>query len=137
MTGAADRLPRLLALVPYLRTHQGAELADVATVFGISVRQIRDDLNLLWVCGLPGGGPGDLLDFAFEGERVSVTEPQTLDRPLKLTADEALALRVAARALADVPGLAERDALESAQAKLAAASAFLDSGDGLGADTMQ
>jgi predicted DNA-binding transcriptional regulator YafY len=125
VTGTADRLPRLLALVPYLRTHQGAELSDVAAVFGIDVRQLRDDLNLLWVCGLPGGGPGDLLDFAFEGETVSVIETQTLDRPLKLTADEALALRVAARALADVPGLAEREALESAQAKLAMASADL------------
>jgi proteasome accessory factor C len=125
MAASADRLPRLLALVPYLRTHQGAELTDVAAVFGIDVRQLRDDLNLLWVCGLPGGGPGDLLDFAFEGETVSVIETQTLDRPLKLTADEALALRVAARALADVPGLAERGALESAQAKLAMASADL------------
>ncbi len=125
MTGSADRLPRLLALVPYLRTHQGADLADVASVFGVDVRQLRDDLNLLWVCGLPGGGPGDLIDFAFEGDTVSVVEPQTLDRPLKLTADEALALRVAARALADVPGLAEREALESAQAKLAFASSAL------------
>ena len=122
MTGSADRLPRLLALVPYLRTHPGAELAEVAAVFGVDVRQLNDDLNLLWVCGLPGGGPGDLIDFAFEGDTVSVIEAQTLDRPLRLTADEALALRVAARALADVPGLAERDALESAQAKLAIAS---------------
>ncbi len=122
MTGAADRLPRLLALVPYLRTHPGAELGEVAAVFGVDVRQLNDDLNLLWVCGLPGGGPGDLIDFAFEGDTVTVVEAQTLDRPLKLTADEALALRVAARALADVPGLAERDALESAQAKLAIAS---------------
>jgi proteasome accessory factor C len=129
MTGAAERLPRLLALVPYLRTHPGAELAEVAAVFGVDVRQLNDDLNLLWVCGLPGGGPGDLIDFAFEGDTVSVIEAQTLDRPLKLTADEALALRVAARALADVPGLAERDALESAQAKLAIASgAIPDSG---------
>ncbi len=122
MSGAADRLPRLLALVPYLRTHQGAQLADVAAVFGVDVRQLHDDLNLLWVCGLPGGGPGDLIDFAFEGDTVSVVDPQTLDRPLRLTADEALALRVAARALADVPGLAEREALDSAQAKLAFAS---------------
>ncbi len=125
MTGAADRLPRLLALVPYLRTHPGADLAEVAGVFGVDVRQLNDDLNLLWVCGLPGGGPGDLIDFSFEGDTVSVVEAQTLDRPLKLTADEALALRVAARALADVPGLAERDALESAQAKLAFASGAL------------
>ncbi len=129
MTTSADRLPRLLALVPYLRTHPGAELAEVAAVFGVDVRQLNDDLNLLWVCGLPGGGPGDLIDFAFEGDTVSVIEAQTLDRPLRLTADEALALRVAARALADVPGLAERDALESAQAKLAIASGAVPGSD--------
>lgn len=122
MTGSADRLPRLLALVPYLRTHPGVDLSELASVFDVDVRQLKDDLNLLWVCGLPGGGPGDLIDFAFEGDRVSVIEPQTLDRPLRLTTDEALALRVAARALADVPGLGEREALESALAKLAFAS---------------
>ena len=137
MTGAADRLPRLLALVPYLRTHPGADLAEVAAVFGVDVRQLNDDLNLLWVCGLPGGGPGDLIDFSFEGDTVTVVEAQTLDRPLKLTADEALALRVAARALADVPGLAERDALESAQAKLAFASGALPESADVSAPPMQ
>jgi proteasome accessory factor C len=137
MTGAADRLPRLLALVPYLRTHQGTELAEVAAVFGVDVRHVRDDLNLLWVCGLPGGGPGDLIDFAFEGDTVRVIEPATLDRPLRLTADEALALRVAARALADVPGLAERAALDSAQAKLAFAGGGVPEPSGSGTVPLQ
>ena len=118
MSGAADRLPRLLALVPYLRTHPGALLDDVAAVFGVSVRQLRDDLNLLWVCGLPGGAPGDLIDLSFEGDTVTVLDPQTLDRPLRLTVDEAQALVVAARTLADVPGLAEREALDRVLAKL-------------------
>jgi proteasome accessory factor C len=112
-------------------------MAEVAAVFGVDVRQLNDDLNLLWVCGLPGGGPGDLIDFSFEGDTVSVVEAQTLDRPLKLTADEALALRVAARALADVPGLAERDALESAQAKLAFASGALPEVGAASAPPMQ
>ncbi|HSP39152.1 MAG TPA: YafY family protein [Frankiaceae bacterium] len=127
MSGAADRLPRLLALVPYLRTHPGALIDDVAAEFGITVRQLRDDLNLLWVCGLPGGAPGDLIDLSFEGETVTVIDPQTLDRPLRLTADEGQALVVAARTLADVPGLAERDALDRVLAKLEGA---LGAGEG-------
>ena len=110
---------------PYLRTHQGAELAEVAAVFGVDIRQTQRRPQPALGVRPARGGPGDLLDFAFEGDTVSVVEAQTLDRPLKLTADEALALRVAARALADVPGLAERDALESAQAKLAFASGAL------------
>jgi proteasome accessory factor C len=118
MSGAADRLPRLLALVPYLRTHPGALLDDVAGVFEVSPRQLRDDLNLLWVCGLPGGAPGDLIDISFEGDTVTLLDPQTLDRPLRLSVDEAQALVVAARTLADVPGLAERDALDRVLVKL-------------------
>jgi proteasome accessory factor C len=117
MSSAADRLPRLLALVPWLRTHPGARIDDVAAEFGVDVRQLRDDLNLLWVCGLPGGAPGDLIDLSFEGETVTVLDAQTLDRPLRLTADEGQALVVATRTLADVPGLAERDALDGVLAK--------------------
>jgi proteasome accessory factor C len=107
-----------LALVPWLRTHPGTRIEDVAAEFGVDVRQLRDDLNLLWVCGLPGGAPGDLIDLSFEGETVTVLDAQTLDRPLRLTADEGQALVVAARTLADVPGLAERDALDGVLAKL-------------------
>lgn len=118
MSGAADRLPRLLALVPYLRTHPGALIDDVAAEFGVTAQQLRDDLNLLWVCGLPGGAPGDLIDIEFEGDTVTVVDPQTLDRPLRLTVDEGQALVVAARTLADVPGLAEREALDRVIAKL-------------------
>jgi proteasome accessory factor C len=122
MSGATDRLPRLLALVPYLRTHPDELIADVAAAFDVTEKQLRDDLELLFVTGLPGGSPGDLIDLSFEGDRVSLLDPQTLDRPLRLTADEATALLVAARALADVPGLQERDALDRAIAKLAEAA---------------
>ena len=122
MSGATDRLPRLLALVPYLRTHPDELITDVAAVFDVSEKQLREDLELLFVTGLPGGSPGDLIDLSFEGDRVSLIDPQTLDRPLRLTADEATGLLVAARALADVPGLQERDALDRAIAKLAEAS---------------
>jgi predicted DNA-binding transcriptional regulator YafY len=117
-----ERLPRLLALLPWLRTRPGVRVAEAAAVFGVTERVLRDDLDLLWCCGLPGGSPGDLIDFAFEGDTVTVVDPQTLDRPLRLTADEAVALLVAARALADVPGLSERAALDRAVVKLEAAA---------------
>jgi proteasome accessory factor C len=108
--------------VPYLRTHPDELIADVAAVFDVTEKQLREDLELLFVTGLPGGSPGDLIDLSFEGDRVSLIDPQTLDRPLRLTGDEATALLVAARALADVPGLQERDALDRAIAKLAEAA---------------
>jgi proteasome accessory factor C len=111
-------LPRLLALVPYLLSRPGVRVAEVAATFGITEDRLRKDLNLLWVCGLPGHGPGDLIDVEFEGDTVTLFEPAGVTRPLRLTVDEALALIVALRALAATPGLSEHDAVDRALAKV-------------------
>lgn len=116
--GSADRLARLLNLVPYLLARPGIEVAEAAADLDVSERQLREDLELLWVCGLPGYGPGDLIDMALDGDRVTITYDAGIDRPLRLTPDEALALVVALRMLAETPGIANRDAIERALAKI-------------------
>ena len=115
---SADRLGRLLNLVPYLLARPGIAVADAADGLGITERQLREDLELLWVCGLPGYGPGDLIDMAFDGDRVTITYDAGIDRPLRLNPDEALALVVALRMLAETPGIGPRDAIERALAKI-------------------
>ena len=121
-TGTSDRMTRLLALVPYLTARPGGvALAEAARDFGVGERQLRSDLELLWMCGLPGYGPGDLIDLAFEGDRVRVTFPAGMVRPLRLTTDEAVALVVALTTLLDLPGLAERDAVSRALDKISVA----------------
>ena len=122
MSTSADRLPRLLALVPYLLARPGILLAEAAADFGVSPQQLRRDLELLWMCGLPGHGPGDLIDLSFDGDTVTVTYDAGISRPLRLTADEALALVVALRTLAEVPGLAGQDAVRRALAKVESAA---------------
>jgi proteasome accessory factor C len=121
VSASAGRLARLLALIPYLTGHPGVAVTDVAEVFDVSEDQLRADLDLLFVCGLPGYTPGDLIDVTYEGDRITVSNADTLARPLRLLPDEALALVVAARSLAAVPGLQERDALARATAKLESA----------------
>jgi len=119
----AERMTRLLALVPYLQARpDGVRLADAAADFGVTEAQLRRDLDLLWVCGLPGHGPGDLIDLAFEGDRVRVTFTAGLVRPLRLSTDEAVALIVALRTLLELPGLAEGEAVSRALAKVSAAA---------------
>jgi proteasome accessory factor C len=115
---SADRLARLLNLVPYLLARPGIELSQAAADLEVTEKQLREDLELLWVCGLPGYGPGDLIDMAFDGDRVTITYDAGIDRPLRLTPDEALALIVALRMLAETPGTANRDAVERALAKI-------------------
>jgi proteasome accessory factor C len=121
-TSNEERLPRLLALVPYLQARPGIGIEQAADDFGITEAQLRKDLTLLWMCGLPGGGPGDLIDLSFEGDTISVLFDAGMSRPLRLTAEEALALVVALRTLAETPGLADTDAVQRALAKVESAA---------------
>ncbi|PZG11130.1 helix-turn-helix transcriptional regulator [Nonomuraea aridisoli] len=125
MSASADRLPRLLALVPYLMSHPGAQVGEVAAVFGLSEKQLIDDLQLVWMCGLPGHTPGDLIDVSWDGGEILIDNAETIARPLRLGVDEASALLVALRTLAATPELAlpvnggaSGDALARVTAKL-------------------
>ena len=122
MSGTLEELPRLLALVPYLLTRPGIAFATAAADFGITEDRLRKDLNLLWVCGLPGHYPGDLIEIDFEGDTITLSDPQGVVRPLRLSVDEALALVVALRTLAETPGLADPEPVLRALAKVEAAA---------------
>ena len=120
--GATDRLSRLLALVPYLVSRQGIPLTEAAAEFGITESQLVKDLELLFVCGTPGHLPDDLIEVDWDDGHVYLSNADAIARPLRLGVDEALALLVAQRALADVPGLHDRDALQRTLLKLEAAA---------------
>jgi proteasome accessory factor C len=103
VSGAREQVSRLLALVPYIQARSEVSLEQAATDFGVRPEQIAKDLNVLWFCGLPGLGMGDLIDVdmeALEGEGViRVSNADYLSRPLRLDSSEASALIVALRAL--------------------------------------
>ncbi|MFE3580063.1 helix-turn-helix transcriptional regulator [Streptomyces vinaceus] len=124
---AIDQTRRMLSLVTYLRERPGAHVADVARAFGISEDELISDLDVLPMCGTSFRG-GDLLDIDTDGDRIwwhnADASGESTAEPLRLAADEATALLVAARAVATLPGLREsdRDALLRATAKLEAAA---------------
>ncbi|CDO89193.1 protein pafC [Mycobacterium triplex] len=122
MTAVSTRLVRLLNMVPYFQANPRITRAEAAAELGVSVKQLEEDLNQLWMCGLPGYFPGDLIDFEFSGDTIEVTFSAGIDRPLKLTSPEATGLLVALRALADIPGVVDPEAARSAIAKIAAAA---------------
>jgi proteasome accessory factor C len=122
MTPVSTRLVRLLNMVPYFQANPRITRTEAAAHLGVSAKQLEEDLNQLWMCGLPGYFPGDLIDFEFSGDTIEVTFSAGIDRPLKLTSPEATGLLVALRALADIPGVVDPEAARSAIAKIAAAA---------------
>ncbi len=119
---ATDRLQRLLALVPYVISRNVVGLADTAAAFGVTERQLVDDLNMLWCVELRAPDPYCPIDLSYEGGEIVVSQAESIDRPLRLGVDEASALLVALRMLAEVPGMEERSALSRTIAKLESAA---------------
>ncbi|MER5661510.1 helix-turn-helix transcriptional regulator [Streptomyces mirabilis] len=122
-TNAIDQTRRMLSLVTYLRERPGAHVSDVARAFGITEDELISDLDVLPLCGTSFRG-GDLLDIDTDGDRIWWHNPDLVAEPLRIAADEATALLVAARAVSTLPGLREgdRQALLRATAKVEAAS---------------
>ena len=86
------RTARLLDLVPFLNTHQGIALKELAQHFNVSQAQMTADLTTLWMCGLPGYTPLELMDLEFESGFVSIRNAATLSKPRTITFQEGVAL---------------------------------------------
>jgi proteasome accessory factor C len=136
--GAKDQVGRLLRLVPYLHGREQVSLEDAARAMAVLPEQLDRDLRVLFLCGLPGGYPDDLIDVdldALEGEgMIRVTNADYLARPLRLTPTEATAIIVALRVLRAGAGDDTREVVDRALSKLEAAASgvappLVDPGD--------
>jgi proteasome accessory factor C len=97
-------------------------LAETAGAFGISEDELVDDLNMLWCVELRTPDPYCPIDLSYEGGEIVVSEAEAIDRPLRLAVDEASALLVALRWLAELPTIGDGSALSRTIAKLESAA---------------
>lgn len=54
MSALSTRLVRLLNMVPYFQANPRITRAEAAAELGVTAKQLEEDLNQLWMCGLPG-----------------------------------------------------------------------------------
>jgi proteasome accessory factor C len=115
----AQRLRRLLFLVPYVAKHpDGVEVDALALLVGISRDEMLEDLDLLTQVGPPDGDPGEYLLVSVDEGRVFVDLAQRLTRPLRLTPAEGCSLLLGIRTLRESGIAPFDDALEAAEKKL-------------------
>ncbi len=67
-------------------------------------RELIDDLNLAWCVELKSPEPYCPIDLSYEDGLVTISQAESIARPLRLAADEASALLVALRMLAEAGG---------------------------------
>lgn len=115
---ADARLGRLLAIVPWIASHDGPTVQEVCRRFGVGEKELLADLNLLFMCGLYPFTPDVLIDVNIADGRVWIRMADYFRRPLRLNPQEALALVSAGRAFLGVPGADRDGALATALDKL-------------------
>lgn len=87
----------------------------MAKQFSVSEKQIENDLQLIFMCGLPGYTPYELIDLIFEDGVVSIIDPQVLDKPRRFTKSELVVIALGLQLLSE---LSASDATRSAQLQL-------------------
>ena len=126
------RLRRILLLLPYAINNPGVTIDELSERFRVKKRDLIGDLNLVFVCGLPGYGPGDLIDVSIDNEHVFVSTADYFATPLRLTPAEALSLYIGGAAVIALPEMDEAEALRRALDKLGGALGIERLGEGPG-----
>jgi proteasome accessory factor C len=116
---ALDRIRRCLAMVPLIRARPGIRISELASMFGVTDKEIRADIaEVLSLCGVPPYLPHNYLVFSMDGDRVRIRFADHLKRPVHLTLQEALAIDLALRGVAGGPTPPFGDAAARLRAKL-------------------
>jgi proteasome accessory factor C len=116
---SAERLQRLLAMVPWVASQDGPTLTEICSRFDITPAQLAADLEVIWLVGLPPYTPDALVDVVQEGDRVWIHYAEVFASAHRLTPDQAVALLTAGASVLALPGADQTGALASGVAKLA------------------
>jgi proteasome accessory factor C len=95
----ASRLSRILAMIPWVIANPGSSVEEVCRRFGYTESDLAQDLNIVFVCGLPGYGPGDLMSAEIIDDEVVIDMAEYFEDAPRLAPAEALALLAAGMAI--------------------------------------
>ncbi len=87
-----EQTSRLLDLVPFLLAHQGISIEDLSAHFKVDKEVMLEDLNTLWMCGLPGYTPLELIDLNFDSGYVTIRNAAPLARIRTMSSSEIISL---------------------------------------------
>jgi proteasome accessory factor C len=94
-------LSRILALIPYVLGKEGGGVGvdEIVERFGYTEAELARDLDTVFVCGLPGYGPGDLMEAYIDEDEVVIDAADYFERAPRLTPTEAISLLASGMAI--------------------------------------
>ena len=95
----ADRINRILLIMSYVSQNQGIWLDDLAKKVEMRPQDLLKEMEFMLLIGKPPFRPDDYVDIYVEDRRVFIEFDQMLNRPLRFTRPEAVALLVSLQLL--------------------------------------
>ena len=86
-------------MIPWVIANPGSSVDEVCRRFGYTEGDLAQDLNIVFVCGLPGYGPGDLMSAEIVDDEVVIDMADYFGDAPRLAPAEALALLAAGMAI--------------------------------------
>jgi len=99
----SERAVRILTMIPLIRARPGIKIEELARILGCSPRTVLADLDAVLMCGVPPYLPNDYVGVCVEDGGVRLDFAGHFRRPVRLTLQEALSLRLALDSLPLVP----------------------------------
>lgn len=99
---AAVRAIRTMDLIPYILEHPGISINQLAGIFNVTEKEIEKDLQLAFMCGLPGYTPYELIDLTYEEGVVSIIDPQVLNKPRNFSSSERVVIALGLQILKEI-----------------------------------
>lgn len=94
-----ERINRILSIMSCVSQNQGISVDDLARRVDLKPKQLLKELEFMLLIGKPPFRPDDYVDIYVEDERVFIEFDQMLNRPLRFTRAEAVALLVSLQLL--------------------------------------
>lgn len=102
---ATERLERMLSVVPYISAAPGGRsIEEVCRRFDVDRDELVACLETVFMVGVHPYTPDALIDVVIDADHVQITMPEWFRRPLRLTAEQRLALLIARRTFRAMPG---------------------------------
>lgn len=94
-----ERINRILFILSYVSQNQGVTVEELARQVDMRPRQLMKELDFMLLIGKPPFRPDDYVDIYVEDQRVYIEFDQMLNRPLRFTRPEAIALLLSLKLL--------------------------------------
>ena len=94
-----ERINRILFILSYVSKNQGVTIEKLAEQVGMRPKQLMKELDFILLIGKPPFRPDDYVDIYVEEQHVYIEFDQMLNRPLRLTRPEAMALLMSLKLL--------------------------------------